>query len=81
MSKPTTGKYSYKKYRCTRCGLIKSFGTNHWGSVYPRCPGCSWKNPLDPYSVWICLEKRPRVYDLPSPWEKIQIAIGIAGRR
>lgn len=47
----TTGKYSIKPYECTCCGHEKEIGTNHFGEVYSRCEGCSWKNPLDPFPV------------------------------
>lgn len=69
----TTGKYSHKMYRCTRCGREQLQGTNHWGEIYPRCPGCSWKNPMDPQPVWVCLEPRPEGYDVPEPWTKVTL--------
>lgn len=76
-SKPTTGPYSVKSYRCTRCGLVQNHGTNHWGEIYPRCKGCSWKNPLDPSAVMICLEPVPEGYGVPVPWQKVKIKIDL----
>jgi DNA-directed RNA polymerase subunit RPC12/RpoP len=69
----TTGAYSMKRYRCTRCGRIELRGTNHWGDIYPQCAGCSWKNPLDPFPVWKCLEKMPKGYTKPAPWKKVRL--------
>lgn len=69
----TTGKYSQKKYRCSRCGREELHGTNHWGMIYCRCRGCSWKNPMDPTSVWECLELMPKGYQKPEPWKKVRL--------
>jgi hypothetical protein len=69
----TTGKYSMKRYRCTRCSRIEMHGTNHWGEFYDRCDGCSWKNPLDPIVTWECLEKMPKGYKKPEKWEKVKL--------
>ena len=74
MKKPTTGKYSYKPYRCTRCGKEESHGTNHWGQIYCRCSGCSWKNPMDPTAVFECLEPVPKGYGIPAPWKKVKLS-------
>ena len=41
----TTGKISSKRYRCVHCGHESTMTTNHWGEVYSRCAGCSWKRP------------------------------------
>jgi hypothetical protein len=66
--KPTTGKYSHKKYRCTRCGHESMIGTNHWGPCYPFCKGCSWSHPMQPQSGHICLEAPPEGMGIPQPW-------------
>jgi DNA-directed RNA polymerase subunit RPC12/RpoP len=47
-----------KLYRCQRCGKEKTISTNHWGEVYERCEGCSWKNPMDPQGGSGCLEPK-----------------------
>ena len=73
MSKPTTGKYSIKKYKCSRCGREEQIGTNHWGACYPRCKGCSWKYPMDPIVVMVCLEPVPEGYGTPAPWKKVKL--------
>ena len=79
MSKPTTGKVSPKRYKCTRCGRVSTKSTNHWGDIYPRCEqygtddGCSWKNPTDPYPVHECLEKMPEEFDAPPKWKKVRL--------
>ena len=69
----TTGRYSHKMYRCTRCGREESHGTNHWGDIYPSCDCCSWKNPLDPSSAWECMEEMPEGYEKPEPWKKVKL--------
>ena len=72
-SKPTTGKYSHKRYRCTRCGHEQLQGTNHWGQIYPACPKCQWKNPMTIGSVWECLETMPIGYQKPKPWRQVKL--------
>lgn len=71
--KPTIGKYSCKLYRCTRCGRESYHGTNHWGEICPTCPGRSWKNPLQPQTVMICLEPVPEGYGVPEPWTVVRL--------
>ena len=44
----TTGKVSYKPYKCTNCGTKQSLQTNHTGNVASHCPGCSWKGSEKP---------------------------------
>ena len=39
----TTGKATYKNYRCCNCGHEHSIQTNHWGVVMNHCSNCSWK--------------------------------------
>ena len=68
-----TGKYTYKNYKCTRCGNVEKQRSNHWGDIYPRCKECSWKNPMDPFSVWECLEPMPVGYEKPEPWVKVRL--------
>lgn len=58
MTKPTTGKYSQKMYRCSNCGYERLEGTNHWGETYSRCPKCAWKFPMDVHPQ-ICMEQPP----------------------
>ncbi len=70
---PTIGAISVKPYQCTRCGREEKHSTNHWGEIYPRCGGCSWKNPLDPAPVWKCLEAVPEGYAKPEPWKKMRL--------
>lgn len=66
---PMTGKYTQKLYKCSRCGKKSTHGTNHWGDIYPKCEGCSWKNPLQPFSAHVCLEAPPKGIDIPPPWK------------
>jgi len=69
----TTGKYSHKNYKCSRCGKEEVHGTNHWGEFYDRCRECSWKNPMDPTVVWECQEPMPEGYAAPAPWKKVKL--------
>lgn len=71
--KPTTGKISVKLYRCTRCGREERRSTNHWGDIYPTCPGCSWKNPMQPQTTMECLEPMPEGYAKPEPWKFVRL--------
>jgi hypothetical protein len=73
MTKPTTGKYSQKRYQCTDCGYISLIGTNHWGECYPRCRNCGWKHPMQLGQVHICLEPVPDGYDTPTPWKMVRL--------
>ena len=74
MTKPTTGPYSYKRYKCDRCGNITKQGTNHWGQIYNmRCEKCSWKNPLQPFVTMTCVEKMPKKYARPTPWKSVRL--------
>ena len=68
VNKPTTGKYSHKKYQCGNCGHEGLFGTNHWGEFYnTKCPKCNQM------SVWKCMEKPPEGYGVPEPWKTVKI--------
>ena len=69
----TTGKYSQKLYRCTRCMYEQKIGTNHWGEIYPACPCCQWKNPMETGSIWICLETMPKGYKKPESWKSVKL--------
>ena len=83
-NKPTTGRISAKQYRCTRCGHEETHSTNHWGDIYPRCSGCSWKNPLSPIVVMECLEPIPEGFAKPEPWRIVKlgdIATVVVGRK
>lgn len=70
---PTTGKYSVKEYRCTRCGHVSRIGTNHWGECYPSCSECSWKNPMQPMVAHECLEPMPEGFTKPKPWKIVKL--------
>lgn len=70
----TTGKYSIKLYQCSRCGNKERYYTNHWGAIYTTCNECSWKNPLQPTSVWKCLELVPLGYTKPEPWAFVRLS-------
>ena len=72
MSKPITGKYSIKQYKCTHCGNESGEGTNHWGEIYSRCKACSWKRPLEA-TLKTCLEPLPDGYALPEPWKLVKL--------
>ncbi len=69
----TTGKYSQKLYRCTKCEHESLIGTNHWGECYPRCKSCGWKYPLEMGQIHICLEPIPEGYDTPEPWKMVKL--------
>jgi hypothetical protein len=64
--KPTTGKVSYKKYRCTKCGFVSEQQTNHWGHIYPCCEKCC-------NCEHECLELVPEGYDVPERWKLVTI--------
>jgi len=71
--KPTTSKYSVKKYKCTSCGHISNIGSNHWGQVYPRCKACGWKHPMEMGQVHECLEPVPEGMGVPEPWKMVRL--------
>lgn len=62
----TTGKYTYKPYECTNCGLEKEIGTNHWGECYPRCPNCD-------NMCFKCNEPVPKGYGVPEKWKTVKL--------
>jgi DNA-directed RNA polymerase subunit RPC12/RpoP len=64
---------SQKMYRCTRCGHESLHGTNHWGEIYPTCPKCSWKNPMQPQCVHVYLEPVPEGLGVPTPWKFVKL--------
>ena len=73
-SKPTTGKYSIKPYKCAYCGRVKDCGTNHWGEHYDTC-SCS-RNGCPPNigpGRWICLEPVPEGFGVPEPWALVKL--------
>ena len=72
MSKPTTGGYSVKPYRCTHCDHVSQEGTNHWGEIYSRCTECSWKRPLEA-TVKVCIEPMPEGHARPTPWKLVRL--------
>ena len=70
----TTGTYSYKKYKCDRCGYITTEGTNHWGRIYNlTCKNCTWKNPTTPFVTKTCMEKMPKGYKKPEEWKTVKL--------
>jgi len=73
MPKPTTGKVSVKRYRCTRCGHEFTTSTNHWGEIYAPCDNCNWKHPIDGNPVSECLEPMPEGFEKPTPWKKVRL--------
>jgi len=34
---------AYRVYRCRNCGNFQKISTNHHGSCFDYCGGCSWK--------------------------------------
>ena len=71
---PTTVKVSVKLYRCSRCGLESVHSTNHWGDIYSRCNGCSWKNPISPQVTMVCLESMPKGFTSPPNWKIVRLS-------
>lgn len=69
----TTGKVTPKLYKCTNCGHEQLQSTNHWGEIYPACPECQWKRPMELGSKWICLESMPEGYQKPEPWKTVKL--------
>jgi hypothetical protein len=41
-----------KVYRCTVCNENVSISTNHYGSCFNYCPGCSWKPSFGPGTLF-----------------------------
>ncbi len=81
MTKPTTGKVIPKRYRCTRCNHETTISTNHWGSCYPHCRKCSWKNPMQSMVEHVCLESCPETHDKPEPWKFVKLGDVVEIRR
>jgi DNA-directed RNA polymerase subunit RPC12/RpoP len=71
--KPTTGKYSQKRYRCCDCGHEREVGTNHWGEIYGKCPACGWKQPMRMGGRHECLEPVPEGMGVPEPWIEVKL--------
>ena len=69
----TTGKISSKLYKCTECGHESLHSTNHYGEIYPSCRNCSWKSPLSPTKVHVCLEPLPEGWQKPAPWKTVKL--------
>jgi len=67
--KPTTGKYSHKKYKCDGCGHEFTTGTNHWGAIYMCCPRCRNRDG----SVNRCMEPCPDTHQLPEEWKTVRL--------
>lgn len=68
MSLPTLSKISSKPYRCSECGHEEHQSTNHYGDIYVRCGKCSWKSPMNPTKVYVCLAVVPEGMDVPAKW-------------
>lgn len=64
--KPTTSKYSYKNYKCTKCGRESKHGTNHYGFIYPPCPAC--RN-----IEHECLDPVPEGMGIPEKWKIVTL--------
>lgn len=67
MTKPKTGKYTQKMYKCDGCGHEFLVGTNHWGAIYMSCPKCRCRGGALS-SVSRCMEPCPDTHDLPPEW-------------
>ena len=72
MGKPVTGKCSHKDYKCDTCGNVSSQGTNHWGAIYIRCPGCGWKHPME-IQIHRCVDPCPDTHNLPEEWKVLTL--------
>jgi len=68
-----TGKVSWKTYKCSECGHESSHSTNHYGEIYCRCSGCSWKSPMSPTKVLVCQEPLPAGWAKPTPWKLVKL--------
>jgi len=69
-SKPVTGKYSIKPYRCKNeyCRNEIETGTNHWGDIYCICTVCG--------NVGMeCIEPVPEGMGVPEKWGMAEINI------
>jgi len=55
----STGPQTAKRYKCTGCGHVSTYMTNHYGQFYDRCKECSWKSPMNPIKTHDCLEPIP----------------------
>jgi hypothetical protein len=64
---PTTGKYSYKQYKCTKCQGEYPIGTNHYGECYPLCRKCGH------VATHVCLEPVPEGMGVPEPWKLVKL--------
>lgn len=68
----TTGKLTYKVYRCTHCGDESSECTNHYGEIYSSCKSCSWKRPMQA-TIKVCEEPVPEGMGVPEPWKIVKL--------
>lgn len=68
-----TGKITSKKYCCSECGREESHSTNHYGQIYVRCGGCSWKSPMSPTKVFECQEPLPEGWGRPENWTMVKL--------
>lgn len=69
----TTGKISWKPYRC-RCGAEKELQTNHWGECYVKCAVCYLESNGERFQGrWTCLEQPPEGVGLPAPWTEVTL--------
>lgn len=72
---PTTGKVSWKQYKCTQpdCGHEYSTSTNHYGDIYSKCPKCYWKGTSRVHRS-VCLEPVPVGMGVPAAWTSAKSA-------
>jgi DNA-directed RNA polymerase subunit RPC12/RpoP len=68
-----TGYVTAKRYQCASCGGITTESTNHYGDIYPRCPHCGWKHPMEAGQVLKCLEPVPEGWGTPTPWKTVRL--------
>lgn len=69
--KPTTEKIRPKQYRCTGCGTVETFSTNHYGEHYSQCRSCPPYKQAD--RVWKCMESVPEGMDVPAKWNQVRL--------
>lgn len=63
----TTGKLTYKQYKCAICETEKSIQTNHWGECYPYCFKCQQQ------TEWRCMESPPPGVIKPPKWKQVKL--------
>lgn len=77
----TTSKISSKLYKCAHCGEEHFVATNHYGSIYSRCPNfrCVSRRPVINATYkppkHDCLEPLPEGMDRPEDWKVVTIEV------